>query len=80
MKTPYYILVFVGYACFGVGMLLGSALHDTVWWIVATVIVGLACIVLLVPFHRKPRKKKLPVRRASRVARPRNVQETRRKA
>jgi hypothetical protein len=73
MKPPY-ILVFVGYACFGVGMLLGQALGNSIWWIVATVVAGLSCIVMLVPFYRsKPRKKRLPVRRASRVARPRNV-------
>lgn len=68
MKTPY-ILVFVGYACFGVGMLLGQALGNSVWWIVATVIVGLACMLMLIPFHRKPAKKKLPRRRNVRIAR-----------
>ncbi|HEX3643699.1 MAG TPA: hypothetical protein VHV10_20610 [Ktedonobacteraceae bacterium] len=65
MRPPY-ILIFVGYACFGVGMLLGQALGNSVWWIVATVIVGLACMLMLIPFHRTPAKKKLPVRRASR--------------
>jgi uncharacterized membrane protein YuzA (DUF378 family) len=47
-------------------MLLGQALGNSVWWIVATVIVGLACMLMLIPFHRTPAKKKLPVRRASR--------------
>jgi uncharacterized membrane protein YccC len=68
MRTPY-ILVFVGYACFGVGMLLGQALGNSVWWIVATVIVGLACMLMLIPFHRKPVKKKLPRRRNVRLVR-----------
>jgi uncharacterized membrane protein YccC len=68
MKTPY-ILVFVGYACFGVGMLLGQALGNSVWWIVATVIVGLACMLMLIPFHHKPVKKKLPRRRNVRIVR-----------
>jgi hypothetical protein len=37
---------------------------------VALILAGLACIAMLIPWHR-PRKKKLPVRRASRVAKPR---------
>jgi hypothetical protein len=71
MKTAY-ILVFVGYACFGVGMLLGEALAGTIWWIVTAIVAGLACILILALFTpRKPRKKKLPPmkKRASRVAR-----------
>jgi hypothetical protein len=66
MKTGY-LLVFVGYFCFGIGLLLGQALAQRpVYWIVALILAGLACMAILISLHR-PRKKRLPVRRGSRL-------------
>jgi uncharacterized membrane protein len=59
LKTPY-ILIFVGFVCFGIGMLLGQALGYSVWWVVALVAMAIGCMALL---HVPIRCKKLPVRR-----------------
>lgn len=73
MKTPYYIFIFVGYICFGVGMLTGQALASKpIVWIAIMIIAGINCVVMCIPL----RKKKLPVRRASRVA-PRKLKAVR---
>ena len=59
--------ILIGYSCFGVGMLIGPTLAGTVWWILATIIAAIACLGICVLINRKPRKKRLPVRKGSRL-------------
>jgi len=73
MKT-HHIMLFTCYTTFLIGTIAGAALaHSPMLWAVLIILTFIAVGLMGYFATRKPRKKKLPVRRASRVARPRNV-------
>ncbi|HEY4033046.1 MAG TPA: hypothetical protein VGL94_03675 [Ktedonobacteraceae bacterium] len=41
MKTHH---ILICYTCFGVGMIAGSDLAGTIWWIAATIIAAVVCL------------------------------------
>jgi len=73
---PHHVYLATAYATFLLGMITGIALaHNPVLWIATIIIATIAIGLMGVPLI-KPRKKRLPVRRASRV-KPRNVKAVR---
>jgi hypothetical protein len=66
---PHHITLLTCYLTFLVGMITGAALaHNPVLWIATIVLSALAIGLMGMPLIM-PRKKRLPVRRASRVRR-----------
>jgi hypothetical protein len=68
---PHHIMLLTAYLTFALGMVIGTALaHSPVLWIAAIVLVTIIIVLMgwISYATIKPRKKRLPVRRASRVA------------
>ena len=71
--NTYHIALFTCYTTFLVGMVAGAALaRSPLMWIVLIILTAIAVGLMGYFATKKPRKKRLPVRRASRVVR-RNV-------
>jgi len=76
MKT-HHITLLTCYLTFLVGMITGAALaHNPVLWVAVIILSALAIGIMGVPLI-KPHKKRLLVRRASRVSKPRNLKVVR---
>lgn len=74
LMKAHHIMLFTAYTTFLVGMVAGAALaHSPLMWIVLIILTAIAVGLMGYFATRKPAKKKLPVRRASR-------QQIRRKA
>lgn len=61
MKTHH---ILICYTCFGVGMFMGQAVANSVWWVVVAILAAIASLGVTVLVNRQPHKKRLPVRKS----------------